>query len=353
MTEDHRLVAARAIRNRRGNLKNLYLKRGSYWFARQTGGVRKWVNLQTGDLSDAVRKAAEIAHNPLVTPKKNLEHEINRFVAYKLRMNRYSKQSAVTKAIALRQFAASVPQSFTSVSVNREHVQRFYSGLQERVTESTAQGYMMTLRSFFRWCSEVERTRVDNPVAKVALARHEAKGRLRFCTKKQKNELIANALTDDLRFILYCGFDAGLRRGEIDQARVNWFDGRSLHVRKTATFRPKDREERSIPLTRPFAKFLKRYLKGKDPDDFAMMPEVTQGLWRYRYDFRRPFTDYMEAQGCAWVTPHVMRHSFASILASAGKSIFKISEWLGDSVRVVQRHYAKLSPGDSDIHALT
>jgi integrase len=41
----------------------------------------------------------------------------------------------------------------------------------------------------------------------------------------------------------------------------------------------------------------------------------------------------MEEQGCEWVTPHVMRHSFASILASAGKSIFKISEWLGDSVR--------------------
>lgn len=334
-------------------MKNLYLKRGSYWFARQVRGVRKWVNLQTGDLSEAVRKAAEIAADPLVVPANNLENEMLRFIAHKLRMNQYSKQSADTKLIALLQFAGSVPAAFTSRSVNPEHVKRFYGTLQERVTESTAQGYMMTLRSFFRWCVDVERTRLDNPVAKVTLAKHEAKGRLPFCEKDKKNELIANAPNDDLRFILYCGFDAGLRRGEIDQARVNWFDGRSLHVRKSETFRPKDREERSIPLTRPFKKFLKRYLKGKDPDGFALMPEVEQGAWRYRYDFRRPFSEYMAAQGCAWVTPHVMRHSFASILASAGKSIFKISEWLGDSVRVVQRHYAKLSPGDEDIHALS
>lgn len=334
-------------------MKNLYLKRGSYWFARQVGGVRKWVNLQTGDLSEAVRKAAEVARDPLVIPPNNLEHEMRGFIAYKLRMNQYSKQSAATKLIALLQFAGSLPPAFTSRSVNHEHVRRFYGVLQERVTESTAQGYMMTLRSFFRWCVDIERTRLDNPVSKVKLSKHYAKGRPSFCTKKHKNELIANAPNDDLRFILYCGFDAGLRRGEIDQARVNWFGGGMLHVRTSDTFQPKDKEERSIPLTRPFAKFLKSYLKGKDPEGFALLPEVEQGAWRYRYDFRRPFTDYMEAQGCKWVTPHVMRHSFASILASAGKSIFKISEWLGDSVRVVQRHYAKLSPGDSDIHALT
>ncbi len=60
----------------------------------------------------------------------------------------------------------------------------------------------------------------------------------------------------------------------------------------------------------------------------------------------------MKQQGAAWVTPHVMRHTFASILASAGISIFKISEWLGDRVDVVQRHYAKLASGDRDIEAL-
>lgn len=334
-------------------VRNLYLKRGSYWYARQVDGVRKWVNLQTADLSEAIRNAAEIANHPLVRPEKNLLYEIDRFVAYKVRMNDYSKESAGNKPLILREFAASLPVSFTSRSVNSDHAKRFYAALQDRVSESTAQSYMMTLRSFFGWCVDVERTRLDNPAAKVRLAKLDPKAREHFCSKAQKNKLIANAPDDDLRFILFAGFDTGLRRGEIDQVRVNWLTRDSLRVQPTATFRPKDREERVIPLTRPFARFLGGYLKKKKENDFALHPDIEQGSWRYRYDFRRPFTNYMQSQKAAWVTPHIMRHSFASILASEGVSIFKISEWLGDSVRVVQRHYAKLEPADTDIHALS
>ena len=57
----------------------------------------------------------------------------------------------------------------------------------------------------------------------------------------------------------------------------------------------------------------------------------------------------MKTQGLEWVTPHVMRHTFASLLASEGVSIYKITLWLGDDVRVVQKHYAKLLPKDEDI----
>jgi hypothetical protein len=44
-----------------------------------------------------------------------------------------------------------------------------------------------------------------------------------------------------------------------------------------------------------------------------------------------------------------MRRTFASLLASKGASIYKIAQWLGDDIAVVQRHYAKLLPKDEDI----
>jgi hypothetical protein len=44
-----------------------------------------------------------------------------------------------------------------------------------------------------------------------------------------------------------------------------------------------------------------------------------------------------------------MRHSFTSICASKGIDIYRIATWLGDDVRVVQRHYAKLRPDDREI----
>ena len=43
-----------------------------------------------------------------------------------------------------------------------------------------------------------------------------------------------------------------------------------------------------------------------------------------------------------------MRHTFASLLASARVSIYKVATWLGDDVRVVQKHYAELVPDDGD-----
>lgn len=47
--------------------------------------------------------------------------------------------------------------------------------------------------------------------------------------------------------------------------------------------------------------------------------------------------------------PHVMRHSFASNLVSAGVSLYKVAKWMGDDPRVVDKHYAKLTPDDGDI----
>jgi integrase len=92
--------------------------------------------------------------------------------------------------------------------------------------------------------------------------------------------------------------------------------------------------------------FLRTYgLRGP----FLLHPEVRQGKDLYRYDFDRPFLQYIEAQGCPWVTAHVMRHTFASLLLQANESIFKVARWMGDSVRTVERHYGHLVPNDSSI----
>jgi len=125
-----------------------------------------------------------------------------------------------------------------------------------------------------------------------------------------------------------------------------------LHLQGNAEWKPKDKECRTIPLTKPFRSFLRGYLRKKDSVGFALHPEIARGQWRYRYDFRRPFTDYMRAMDCSWVTPHVMRHTFASLLVSAGVSIYKAAVWMGNDVRVVQQHYAHLAPGDQDIHRM-
>lgn len=70
----------------------------------------------------------------------------------------------------------------------------------------------------------MRRVRFDNPIERLELARVEHRARKEFCDKATKNALLIAVSNDDLRFILYCGFDAGLRRDEISEARRDWFD---------------------------------------------------------------------------------------------------------------------------------
>lgn len=351
-------------------MKNIYLRRNGYYYSVMKNGVRTWINLQTRDYVEAIGKAANLVGNPIVQSSESFKNDLEPFVNYKRDRNQFSAASFSSKKYVLDQFAAWLPEGIRSDQITTNHIQRWYDALivkgvkKKPVSPSTLDGYIMALRSFFRWAVEVKRLRIDNPALSVQMAEVITIARKNWCNIKLKDRLIRNAPTNELRFILFCGFEAGLRRNEIVEARRDWFDLKQglLHVRKSdhtrirAGERPfliKDRDERTIPLTPEFKEFLGGYLKGLKPLDFALMPNVTHGDWRYRWDFRRPFTDYMSNQKVKWVSPHIMRHSFASILASRGVSIFKVAEWLGDRVDVVQRHYAKLAPRDADICALS
>lgn len=326
-------------------------KRGDvFWMSHRQEGKRRWISLQTTDLAEALTRAQEIRDRPITPFKGTICELIPRFIEFKKRNNIYSRESQESKFYILRQLGKRFPDVPAS-NITEKQMQLWYDELARQIKPSTAESYLMAARSFFKWCIDIERIRGTNPARTVRVIRVDRKARLRFCTPEQRDILIANTKDADLKFIMHCGFYAGLRKNEIIEARADWFDLKNglVHVRKTNTFRPKDRDERSIPLAKAFANFLRAYLP---ENGFCLKPEVPHGRAHYRYDFRFPFKQYMKSQKMLWVTPHIMRHTFASILASRGVSIFKISEWLGDDVRVTQRHYAKLLPGDRDIEKL-
>jgi len=234
--------------------------------------------------------------------------------------------------------------------VTTEHIARFHAARLKERSATTAFGNLMTLQGFFRWCVHTERCARANPV--IPLTERKSPRRIKapapaaredFCSAELRDRLIRECSREDLKFVLFCGFHAGLRFQEIVEARAFWFDRNSklVHLRKHDGIAFKDREERAIPMTDEFCEFLEGYGL-REP--YMLAPEVKKGRAIYRYDFGRPFSEYMAAQGVPWVTPHIMRHTFASLLASAGVSIYHIAVWLGDGVNVVQRHYAKLSP---------
>ena len=72
---------------------------------------------------------------------------------------------------------------------------------------------------------------------------------------------------------------------------------------------------------------------------------------RYRIDLRRSLAIALEEAGLPTEKPYQrLRHSFGSILAQEGVSIFKISKWMGHStVTVTEKYYAGLQAYDPEI----
>lgn len=336
-------------------VRGLYKRGEVYWFSRQIHGKRAFVSLETGDLEEAIRRRREILEAGVLPDGEALHHLVERYVAACRSSGKWSLASADSKLPVLRCWAADFGD-VTPESVTTDQLRAWHDRRARATSPSTAYGNLMLLRGFFNWCHLEARLTSRNPAEPLTARRNPARvpqpksaARADFCTPELRDHLLAACPRDDLRFILYCGFHAGLRKAEIIEARAEWFDLHAglLHLRKHSGITFKDSEERTIPLTQEFRDWMK---KNGPRTGYILAPWKEQrGRSLYRYDFERFYSDFMTAQGCRWLTPHIMRHTFASLLASAGVSIFKIATWLGDEVRVVEKHYAKLLPKDSEI----
>jgi integrase len=56
------------------------------------------------------------------------------------------------------------------------------------------------------------------------------------------------------------------------------------------------------------------------------------------------FRTFTAAIGMEWVTPHVLRHTWASLAAMSAVPLFDISKIMGDTLQTIEDHYAHLHP---------
>ena len=92
-----------------------------------------------------------------------------------------------------------------------------------RVTPSTAESYMFTVRSFFNWCIAESLCR-RNPALQVQLDRIDRKGRTHFGDLELPQHLIENAPRRPSFRVVPC-FHTGMRKLEIVEAVSEWFEG--------------------------------------------------------------------------------------------------------------------------------
>lgn len=342
-------------------IKGMFL-RGQTWWLRYTpapGSPQVRESLGTGHAGDAAAKALDILQQAPLERAAEFAVELEAYLEAGLRDARLSPSTVRSRRYALNIFAevceASRLAHITPASLDRwlAHLRKGGMPLPSLVT------YLTHMQAFCSWLVRTNKLR-ENPAKKVKLGKVVVVGRKNFQTKDRIRELIAAATDDEMRLILYGGFHAGLRKMEISEARPDWFrlsDGTrrgSIHVQETPTYRPKDKEERTIPLSAEFDTFLRGYL--------PMLPKGALWVLRpgqkkkrprdlYRIDFRTKFEEFMARQNTV-CTMHDMRRSFVSNkLIDDSSLIFKLAKWTGTDVGTLQKHYAHLLADDEDIEA--
>ncbi|MBX7157199.1 MAG: site-specific integrase [Verrucomicrobiae bacterium] len=335
----------------------------NYTWKYRVNGRQKYLATQTNDLAKAIEIVRAFKASPFKEADNDFIQAIEKFINYKKETVNYSDNSERWARSSLKSFG-NFSKNVDPSLVNPVLIKKFKAHLAGKVGTTSADICLRAVKSFFTWCVKVEKICINSPFEGIKIGSGSKSARISYCSRKTRDFIYDNSPNDDLTFILFCGFDTGFRKEEIICARRDWFflDEKIPYVKvKQALapprlrkgekpFRIKNKKERIVPLTKKFTNFLKKYLKKHNPLDFALQPKVGYGEAVYRYDFRRPFEEYIkstclkDSEG-EKITTHTMRHTFASLLLSHEKvSLFDVAKYLGDTVNVAETNYAHFIP---------
>lgn len=329
--------------------KGLYLRGQVWWFRfpMVRGLQRKPVTLETTDKSEAIERRVRMLKMPEFTAASLLA-EVDLHLKDMVARGLYTRATAGGKKGPLERFAKSLPRGIKLADVSPEQVKIWYRESLDSRSPGTVHKQWMDVRALFTWAMKAGRA-WQNPALGAEEEKPARPVRVLHCEIELMDQLIGNCPREDLKFILMTGFHAGFRRNEMLYAIPSWFDFRSGMVNLQDTddkkFNPTKRA-RSLSMRSELREFLLTY-GTRTP--FMLRPDVKHRGGIYRWDFSKPYNDYMKTQmwdgeDCTWVTPHVLRHTFASLLAQQGNlSLWEISQAMGNSEDECRRVYAHMN----------
>jgi integrase/recombinase XerC len=259
--------------------------------------------------------------------------------------------------IFLRSSGISPLREMEIEKIDRMAMRRYLSFLHGRNKKSSIARKLSTLRSFFKYLVR-EQLAGSNPAKSVSTPKVEKPlpttltvdevFRLIDSPKSPRKKLPSvSAKNKQLRdvAILELLYSSGLRVGELVGLNWNHLD-LDLGIVKVMG---KGRKERIVPVGTKAVEALESYLKerhifkGEEPEPLFVNPRGGRLTTR---SIGRLIKKYTKSSGIfRKVSPHSLRHTFATHLLDAGADIREIQEMLGHSSLSTTQRYIHLSMG--------
>jgi integrase len=238
-------------------------------------------------------------------------------------------------------------EDLSSVAVN-EMIHRLRT--RRGYTPKTLNRIREVLSRFCTWAQRFQGVQFPrgNPILDVERSRERAPV-IRFLSPADVPvQLAALEAVPVLRAAVAVMILAGLRRGEILWLTAEDVDLQSgmLRIRAKrvagAFWEPKTGTNRGVPISSALRGSLELYEAARDSSSSWYFPTSSGG--RFDADnFSRALRVANRAAGLSWSALDY-RHTFGSLLALKGVSLYKISALMGNSPEICRRHYAALHP---------
>jgi integrase/recombinase XerC len=225
-------------------------------------------------------------------------------------------------------------------SLDQFHLRSYLVRLTERhFDRATIHLKMSALRSLFKWLVRTERVK-QSPVVGMTLPK-KARKLPKFLTIQQIEALLAAPDNVRDKAILETLYSAGLRIHELTGLNDDDLDVLGEVVR----VRGKGKKERLAPLGGPAIEALQRYLESRNRTARGPLFVNRFGKRLAARSVQRMLKKYLLAVGLdPSLTPHKLRHSFATHMLDAGADLRSVQELLGHANLSSTQIYTHITP---------
>ena len=274
-----------------------------------------------------------------------MKKELDAYLAYLRHERNASPHTISSYKIDLSQLAAYLEaRKLKLPQVDNVVLRGFLVELyQKQLTKTSAARKLAAIRSFFEFC--VRRKWVEDNPAKVVATPRLDRHVPRFLSEDEMVKLLEVPPSDDAlglrdRAILEFFYATGIRVSELVGADL---DDISLDE-KMVRVRGKGKKERLVPFGRKAAASLEAYLRVRASFPLVLGESAAflnyQGTRLTSRSVQRLVTKYFKLAALRTkISPHALRHSFATHLLSRGADLRVIQELLGhESLATTQKY---------------
>ena len=282
----------------------------------------------------------DIVRNMVMNWRKFLDD----FLDYQENERNLSKHTLRAYRLDIEQFCQYVEKENFALDRIREYqVRMFFLSLQSKIIARSIARKMAALRSFYKFLNR--HGYIDhNPVCRMKtpklgrklpffLSVEETKRLMESPDRKTMNGRRDSAILE----ILY---GCGIRVGELTSVRIKDIDFSSCLIK----IKGKRKKERLLPLGGKAMDAIQEYLERRsfEREDALFVNQSNQAL--SPRTIRRIIKKYAKLSGLSSkITPHTLRHSFATHLLDAGANLRALQELLGHSSLMTTQIYTHVS----------